>query len=509
MYSVLIADDEDIIREGFVEFVPWKDFGFEVVYTCENGDQAIEYIRSHHVDFIMTDIIMLGTTGLDVAKYVNEHSPSSIVCIISGHRNFEYAQQAIKYNVKYYLTKPTDFDELTNMLKEIKELLDKRSSLINDQELFRQKRTQFFSDVFSGCLGKPEDMSSTALAIDINPENIFICPVWITVKNFYGYIEEKWNYGKEMLFTAILNFLRDNLKKFEIYNIMTDHDEFMVLVTLNSPPQNIRECLEADLEAAKNSIACFMELDIDYQTGNSFHNLYDFASGFLSDKNDDRESFKHNKSMLMELYKSIIFSLMLGSSQRLSSVFANIASIFAPIPAQNAKDSMKELMRIIFQKLKNISHKDFSELFNEYYSALDQMNDTKQILDSSHSLLINISHNINAKDSPSDLIIEKAKEYITAHYSDNISLEDVANYVFLNASYFSRLFKQYTGENFRDYLINIRISKAIELINENKYKIYEISEKCGYKNPKYFAQQFKHVTGLSPTEYLSQKGQNQ
>lgn len=79
-------------------------------------------------------------------------------------------------------------------------------------------------------------------------------------------------------------------------------------------------------------------------------------------------------------------------------------------------------------------------------------------------------------------------------------------HVFLNASYLSRLFKQYTGENFRDYLINIRISHAIELMEQNKYKIYEISQMCGYNNPKYFTQQFKQVTSLSPTEYLAQKG---
>ena len=100
-------------------------------------------------------------------------------------------------------------------------------------------------------------------------------------------------------------------------------------------------------------------------------------------------------------------------------------------------------------------------------------------------------------------MIEKVKDYINNHYMDNISLFDAANYVFLNASYLSRLFKQYTGENFRDYLINIRISKACELIGQHKYKIYEISEMCGYRNPKYFTHQFRQVTGLSPREYAS------
>ena len=164
---------------------------------------------------------------------------------------------------------------------------------------------------------------------------------------------------------------------------------------------------------------------------------------------------------------------------------------------------MLELINIIYDKLKNAVSKDFGVLHADYTSKISSAKSNDAILDFSHEFLIAVSENINAKSSPSEMIIEKAKEYIAEHYADNISLYDVANYVFLNASYLSRLFKQYTGENFRDYLISIRITKAAELIKQNKYKIYEISELCGYKNPKYFAQQFKQVTGLSPTEYLS------
>ena len=146
MYRVLIADDEDIIREGFIEFIPWAELGFEIVYTCENGTQAIEYLKENSVDFILTDIIMAGTTGLDIARYVYENNISSVVCLVSGHRDFEYARQAIKYNVNYYLTKPTDFDDMLEMINEVKKTLDSRK--ISSEETFALQES-FFLDFFT------------------------------------------------------------------------------------------------------------------------------------------------------------------------------------------------------------------------------------------------------------------------------------------------------------------------------------------------------------------------
>ena len=89
MYSVLIADDEDLIRQGFEEFVPWNELGFQVICTCENGNQVIDFIEKNHVDLILTDIIMVDTTGLDIAKYVYKHGLDTTVCLVSGHRNLD------------------------------------------------------------------------------------------------------------------------------------------------------------------------------------------------------------------------------------------------------------------------------------------------------------------------------------------------------------------------------------------------------------------------------------
>jgi len=107
-------------------------------------------------------------------------------------------------------------------------------------------------------------------------------------------------------------------------------------------------------------------------------------------------------------------------------------------------------------------------------------------------------------DGAADLqekIISKAKKYISANYMKNISLNDVADHVFLSPVYFSRFFKQHTGANFIDYLTALRINEAVNLLSIGKLKIYEICTQVGYSNTKYFTRVFKSTTGFAPKDY--------
>jgi two-component system response regulator YesN len=98
------------------------------------------------------------------------------------------------------------------------------------------------------------------------------------------------------------------------------------------------------------------------------------------------------------------------------------------------------------------------------------------------------------------LIITQIKSYIQSHYKD-ANLEDAAKQVYLNANYLSYLFKQKTGQNFTDYLIQVKMKVAMRLISENQFKTYEISEMVGYSNAKNFTRTFKSFYGKTPSEF--------
>ena len=105
-YSLLIADDDDAIRNGMSNYIDWDSMGFYVAASFEDGKEMIEYLEKNHVDVVLTDIQMSENSGLDVARYIFEHHLNTKVIILSGYKEFEYARQAIAYNVEDYVVDP-------------------------------------------------------------------------------------------------------------------------------------------------------------------------------------------------------------------------------------------------------------------------------------------------------------------------------------------------------------------------------------------------------------------
>ncbi|WP_105614714.1 response regulator transcription factor [Vallitalea okinawensis] len=125
MYRLLIVDDEYEIRNGLKNYFPWETLGFQVVQDCSNGKEALQYIDNNPVDVLLCDIKLPFMSGIEVAQTLYEQKSPITVLFLSGYRDFEYARQAIKYNVKHYLVKPTKYDELVNIFTEVKKDLDK------------------------------------------------------------------------------------------------------------------------------------------------------------------------------------------------------------------------------------------------------------------------------------------------------------------------------------------------------------------------------------------------
>ena len=122
MFSIIIAEDEDFIRDGIKSLVKEALPDSEIIGDFADGEMVIETIKKQHVDLIITDIRMPKVSGIDIAKYVYEHKLNISILMITAYRNFEYAKDALNYNVKNLITKPIDFDEfiasINSILKE-------------------------------------------------------------------------------------------------------------------------------------------------------------------------------------------------------------------------------------------------------------------------------------------------------------------------------------------------------------------------------------------------------
>ena len=115
MYSLVIAEDEKMMRESLVKLVDWASLGFTMEAAFSDGAQLIDYLRTHIPDVVLTDIQMIRVDGMEVARFIHEHNLPTCVILLTGHKNFEYARSAIEYRVKRYLLKPITVPHLLDL----------------------------------------------------------------------------------------------------------------------------------------------------------------------------------------------------------------------------------------------------------------------------------------------------------------------------------------------------------------------------------------------------------
>lgn len=132
MYKLVLIDDEAYILEQLFSLLNWKELGFEIVASLEYSNEIFDFLESNKVDVILSDISMPYPNGLDIAEYCSVNFPEIQFVLISGYREFEYARQAIKYNVFEYITKPISYDDFYNCIRALSISLSNKVTSLED-----------------------------------------------------------------------------------------------------------------------------------------------------------------------------------------------------------------------------------------------------------------------------------------------------------------------------------------------------------------------------------------
>ena len=137
MYRILLVDDEILVRDAIKENIDWKSMDCELVGDCENGKQAADFVKTHPVDIVLTDILMPYMDGMELSHFLHDNYPEIVIVIFSGFGEFEYAKKAIQYNVSEYMLKPVTAMELREVIGKMKEKVDqqRKEIRISDQNL--------------------------------------------------------------------------------------------------------------------------------------------------------------------------------------------------------------------------------------------------------------------------------------------------------------------------------------------------------------------------------------
>ena len=483
MYKIIMIDDEDIVLNTIPQAIDWNSYGLELVATFNDAETALNYINSHPVDGIFTDIQMPVINGLELAQYVHQNHPNTVIFIISAYSNFEYAREAMNYDVAGYLLKPLNFKNLSDACTKMKEKIDniyksntvyylntsqcpnKLQKLISDY--VNKKQTNLLAEISQSFEEYQYDTDTVKFPCGI---------ISVTIMDLLEYLSDTWTHGKENLFVALNQLMVcDNLYIFPLYQSF-DKIELLIL----SKTLSLQE-FQTNINEFKNNYTmnCFENLNIIILIDTLA--IYKSLSVLNTSTNSNNYGFQ-----------KILNYIIAGSEALAVATFNDMLSIctYDILPDLNSFLAIELTNQIGLENLNRSNiYPDPNSTFNPNHSY----DETLSIINNASLYFKTIKTNITS--------IHTAKQYIDEHYSENISLTFLSELVYMSISQFTRTFKKEFNISFLNYLNKVRIKQACRLLLSTQTPSNTICGMVGYTSYSYFSKKFKQYTGQTIAEY--------
>lgn len=541
MLKLMIVDDEYLFREALKISLPWETLGYEVCCEAENGYDALEKIAEHKPDVALVDINMPVIDGLELAAEIKEKGLDVRVIIITGYEDFSYARQAIEVGVGNYLLKPIDEEELTNALTSIKSKIEKEHSLkTKTGALLRQVtdyrpifKEMFLNELLQGYRMQGMDAFTELqnyLQVELDSTIFQVAVIELDEKAEYGWNEET----RQMSGFAVSNIIGELLREFCPYELCRDTRGNMNILLFLPPVQDAMEMdAVSQLEEIRLSVSKLLGITITVGLGRPYGQFLQlplsYKEALYAVKNklvvggnsvilyEDVSDYKLDMRFFpMELKMQLHVGLRIGEAAEAEQI---VRSVFNDIRSNNPPGEAARLVSIemVSSLLEFVSESgcNIKSLFGEGFNALDEIQSQKD-LDGMESWITGLIQKIFAyngmdKSKRPSKIVEDAKKYIDGNFArHDLKIDEIAKNVFVKYGHLCFLFKRETGKTINEYISDLRMHKAKELMDNGCQSISMVAAKVGYADANYFSKCFKKLAGITPSKYTENfiTGQN-
>ncbi|AJY76918.1 response regulator [Paenibacillus beijingensis] len=541
MYRVLLADDEPDVRDGLLQEIDWTACGFTVVGTAENGQEATELAERLEPDAVVTDISMPFMDGLKLAEWLRERYPLVKIVILTGYDEFDYARQAVRLSVDDYLLKPFSAASLNELLCKLRGKMDRERA---EREDVKQLKEHFHTSLpllQATFLASLLYRKQSRAAVDARAAGYGLSLSgsggWVSLISLHAMVQPD-----EAAPAYSLRSSEDlDLKLFAVMNIAEEiwgrlglgyvflHQDYVVLLSVNrdgreawlwqtqqaleSVLRNIEHYLRVPVTIGAGSIvSCISDLKVSYEDALLAldYRLVPGAGNLIFI--EDVERGQAQKLRFDELKeRSLVRCLKVGTAEELREI---IDTIFREISGDHAySDIQLYLIEVMTSVLKTAEAADVNtdEIFGPgfpFYAEMFKFSGLPQAQLWFHERCMMLMNRIASKRQHNYKdIVEQAVAYIQQNYGDpDISIQKLISLLHISQGYFCGIFKKEVKMTFVQYLMQIRMEAAKELLRTTDLKAFEIAERVGFTEPNYFSYCFKKQIGVSPKEYRTQSG---
>lgn len=516
MIKVLLVDDEQFIRQGLRKLVNWEEYGYQIAAEAENGMEAIRILEQTDISLVFVDIKMPQMTGLELIERVREKLYRQVgFVILTGYADFGYAKKALQMDVLDYLLKPIREEELIRVLEKINE--DFRREQKEEQEKYEFHISQVLMGKFS-------------------PENIMQVRAQLGESAEWKYVSIEFE--KNQSFSALSHGERlkpQNMLRQYLQSLMGKH--FFHIVPLIEPEGEVfgagillektlyeeSGCGEREyLDSLQKRLNQHFEYQIQMYVGQPVDSLEQLSKSFgsirvarclhgLAQEEScvmKYEDFRHRKSSLGIHETDVEVLLEAVKNNQPSDIETSAELIFSQIRGSDMNMEMvnASIYHILYRLMEMVREFDDETNQQEILEYIGRESFNKLVLSGSSEEITGFfldyaGYLAQVRSQESKKVLDRVDDYVREHYMEKLSLKSLGELFYVNNVYLGQLYKKKYGIVFREYLNNLRMEKAQELLIHTNMRIYAISEEVGFGKVEYFINKFVQINHMTPNQY--------
>lgn len=506
MFKILVVDDVVHERDVINFLIKKNNFPLEIS-TAPNGKDALNILRNNDIDILFTDIQMPFINGIDLANEVRTLYPHIEIVFFSGYDDFQYVKKALSLRAVNYILKPVKQDEFKKTISCIIETLNRKNAIkkSEDDKVAFIKNNILYQIISGTPINIIKDRYPTFNLEYINQYTRF----FLLKFNINFFNDNEASIDINMFYSKILEVLSTsvsiiNLNPSKIvilfFKEYTSDECYIMAEKLHKTIHTLtkEKCFISISDSIKNAY----DLNSYYNNAEIFLQKHAFNSNQYIYSNDfnDTKLTPVSSSKDAEILKKIEKYIELQDGYELKESITNFldsyddAELSSPIYIKfSCSNIIKTLLSNNHEKIYEVTEKIFS--YNHFYEIKEIVLDTLKY----------IINNFDENSRGSKHSITLVKKYIHDNYNEDLSLDILAEKVFLTPKYLSTLFIEETGCGLSKYIKDIRMSHAKNLILNSNMKISEICKTVGYRNVSYFCKSFQSEFGITPEKFRSKK----
>lgn len=531
MLKVMIVDDEVLARVGIKSLIPWQENNFELIGECDNGESGFKMACEKKPDIIISDIKMPLMNGIELLKAVKDEGLPTKFIMLSSYDDFDLVREAMKLGADDYLLKlQLEPEELIKVLKEIRIKIELEQDKTSDSGSANAKiqmeidllKERFLKELIYGNHYTEEEIVNylNLYKLELKPQKLLCMVIHLDESDSKILIEDT------MFISSMANIIAEGIRNYGTGQVICCSTDIYALVCSLSAYSSEELIKEAILRMS-TGIQEYIRNSLNVSTSIGISTCDDGYKSIRRLYLEAMEVIRSNKGLLkgtVSRFDNIGHSGNLFKGSHLDEEVNELATSLRTNNAEAIEIAFSSLLQGI-DKMKHLSDKHIignSHLFvyvvndfitNNRLNSEDiwgdeenqylRMSKIKNITDY-RQWVYKIRENILCilkNGHESNTVILRAKQFVNSNIDKNITLAQIADYLGLSSSYFSRLFSKETGQGFIDFMTGEKVKLSKKLLRTTNMKVYEIAEAVGYENVYYFSRVFKKNTGVSPMEF--------